>query len=314
MVITTSKPNFMVIGSSQSGISTALDAYEALGYLRLSGIPLSQVESSLLPFLEKASPVAFSIKLSAHDSSELLKKTIDQLKSCDPDLKTLQLDAEDAILANRFLESGMPHSFEQEGIQGLSESISLEKTLLKNGVPQKEYSIDTSILSPKELAGKVAKILGVSIQTDPLQVYIKTFGFKYGPPTDAELVFDMRFMTNPFYDDALKKMIGLDKPVQDYLFGLPGIPDFFERWSALIGDILPMYHAQGKARITIAVGCTGGKHRSVCMGNALANTLKERYPGFNILLQHREQNSWGVLPPTTNPLPPISCETGSVQS
>lgn len=310
MAVSSQESCYLVIGPAGAGVQTALNAYASFQYLTLSKLPLTSIEAILLPLSHQNVPVAFSLQLLANHTGDEISAAIQQIRQYYPALKILQLDAEKHILAHRFLKEDTRHPFEQNASSGLDESILHEQSILSSASIQKDYSIDTSHITPKELAGKIAKVLGISVKTEPLQVYIKTFGFKYGAPTDAELVFDMRFITNPFYDESLRKMTGLDKPVKDYLFGLPDISDFFERWSTLIGDMLPMYHAQGKARITIAVGCTGGKHRSVCMGNALANYLQNRFSSFNVSVHHREKESWNASKSTEAAV----CVTGESQA
>ena len=119
-----------------------------------------------------------------------------------------------------------------------------------------------------------------------------SFGFKHGVPTDAELVFDMRFLPNPFYEEALRPLTGLDKPVADYVFMRPEAIQFLETWQTMLTNILPSYQQQGKTRLKMAIGCTGGQHRSVAMTMAIASYLQETFPDFNVRVDHREQSHW----------------------
>jgi UPF0042 nucleotide-binding protein len=201
------------------------------------------------------------------------------------------LDAPEDTLIQRYLKSEKKHAFETDGLQL---AVAADKKQVAPVLAAlKDYSIDTSTTTALELRNKIAKILGQPIENQDFTVYITTFGFKYGAPQDAELMFDMRFMTNPFYDEALRPLTGRDKPVRDFIFNMAHARNFFEKWSVLVADMLPLYQAEGKTRLSIAIGCTGGKHRSVCMAEALAEHLKTYCPTFNVVMTHREMLRWG---------------------
>ena len=117
----------------------------------------------------------------------------------------------------------------------------------------------------------------------------------------------MRFMTNPFYDESLRPLTGQDKPVRDFIFNLDHARKFFDKWADLITEMLPLYQAQGKTRLSIAVGCTGGKHRSVCMGEELSAYLKKHCPSYNVVISHREMLRWGK--PAASP---ATCSVGEI--
>ncbi|MEM0952220.1 MAG: RNase adapter RapZ [Cyanobacteria bacterium P01_H01_bin.74] len=298
----TKKAPFLVIGPMGSGIQTALQAFSEYGYTVLQNIPVTGLThqagslpvylTSLLSAIEHGVPVAFSLKLDFEMSQDVVNETVQTLQHAYPGLKILQLDAPPAVLESRFLAAEIKHPYESLMGLGLADAVATEKKQLLGLGQFKNFSMDTNTTSPKELQLKIAKILGISVLPDPLEVYIKTFGFKYGMPTDAELVFDMRFMTNPFYDESLRSFTGLHAPVVDFLNKLPEMATFFNQWTALIETMLPLYHRQGKSRITIAVGCTGGKHRSVCMGMKLADHLKRVFPDNPVSVYHREQTRW----------------------
>lgn len=291
---------FLILGTGGAGVTSALDIFSDLGFLTLSNVDPSRIAATVLPVADGKAPVAFSLKLEPDTDIKTLIAAILSLKASLPDLKILALDAPEDVLVQRYLQSEKKHGFETPSVGGLQAAISLNKQVFGPVKELKDYSIDTSTTTAAELRHKIGRVLGLPIENEEFTVYITTFGFKYGAPQDAELVFDMRFMTNPFYDESLRPLTGQDKPVRDFIFKLDHARVFFEKWSDLVADMLPLYQAQGKTRLTIAVGCTGGKHRSVCMGEALSVYLKERYPNFHILLNHREMLKWGSKPAEAN--------------
>ncbi|WP_303673522.1 RNase adapter RapZ [Vampirovibrio chlorellavorus] len=286
-------PPFLILGTHGSGLTTALDIYADHGFMALANVPPGQVAQTVLPLSQQQAPVAFTIRLAPDTDAVALIAELQALKAQWPALKVLALDSPEEVLVQRYLQSEKRHAFESPELAGLQAAIAAEKKLFAPVKELKDYSIDTSTTTAEELRHKIARILGLPIENEAFTVYINTFGFKYGAPQDAELVFDMRFMTNPFYDERLRPMTGQDQPVRDFIFNLAHARTFFDKWADLVADMLPLYQAQGKTRLTIGVGCTGGKHRSVCMGEALATYLKERYPTFHIIINHREMLKWG---------------------
>lgn len=282
---------FFIIGTGGSGLTTALDIFAELGFPTLSGMDSVQLPA-LVPMLGQGQlPFALAFRLRPEEDPEAAARRIAIVRQAVPNLKILALDAPEDVLVQRYLDSDKRHAFEVE-TPGLREAITLEKRRFLAIKVLKDYSIDTSTTTPPELTQKIRRILDLPIHHGEFTVYITTFGFKYGVPTDAELVFDMRFMTNPFYDTALRPLTGMDQPVRDFIFNLEHARRFFEQWSGLIAEMLPLYQEQGKSRLTVAVGCTGGKHRSVCMGEALAENLRQRFPKSRIVIRHREMLRW----------------------
>lgn len=286
------KPDsFLVLGPNGAGISTALDIFADYDFLTVAGIDPQQLHNTVAPLSQGQKPLAFSLKLAPETDASSLLQAIQALKQNMPDLKVLCLDAPEPVLVQRYMQSEKTHPFESAGLQA---AVKAQKSLfaqIKELV--KDYSIDTSTVDAQELRHKIARILNRPIENQHFTVFITTFGFKYGAPQDAELVFDMRFMTNPFYDEKLRPLTGRDKPVRDFIFALDHAREFFEQWSRLVCMMLPLYQQQGKMRLNIAVGCTGGKHRSVCMAEALAAHLSEHCPGVKVVMTHREMLRWG---------------------
>ncbi len=305
MAVDASPKHFLVLGPGGSGLTAALDIFSDFGFLTLAGVDSQQLHNTIIPLTQGTTPVAFSLRIGPDADSAAIVQAIETLKQNLPSLKILTLDAPVETLVQRYLDSEKKHAFEEVNSKGgLEPAIAAEKKLHAPLKELKDYSIDTSTTTPIELRHKIAKVLGLPIENQEFTVYITTFGFKYGAPQDAELMFDMRFMTNPFYDENLRPMNGKDKPVRDFIFNLAHARSFFDQWSALVADMLPLYQAEGKTRLSIAVGCTGGKHRSVCMAEELATYLKKHRPAFNVVMNHREMLRWGgkaVEPNSTCP-------------
>jgi UPF0042 nucleotide-binding protein len=300
------QPPFLVFGPAGSGLSTALDIFSDLGYLTLSGIPVDRGGDVLASLHTEKTPLAFSPRVTPGSPPETAGASLVALRQALPNLRVLRLDAPEETLIQRYLHSQKPHGFETAVASGLKEAIAAEKQWFSvlGGLPElKDYSIDTSTTTVVELRNKVARILGLPVENREFTVYINTFGFKYGAPPDAELMFDMRFMTNPFYDEALRPLTGRDKPVRDFIFKLDYASAFFEQWSRLVADLLPRYREEGKTRLAIAIGCTGGKHRSVCMAEELARYLVGQCPDFRVVLNHREMRRWGQAAETVSIVP-----------
>ena len=284
---------FLVLGPAGSGLTTALNAFNDFGYLQVGEIPPAELEN-IVASLSKGHPqLAISVVVPESADTERFAKTVQSLKQQYPGFKVLILDAPEPTLVQRYQSSGKPHRLESKGCKGVQQSVAEEKKAFNPLKSLKDYSIDTSTTDKTELRNKIAKVLGVSATEQSLTIYITSFGFKYGIPLDAELVFDMRFFKNPFYEEHLREQTGLDKPVQDYIFAQPVARPFFDQWLNLVSLTLPRYQEEGKTRLSIALGCTGGKHRSVCMAHFLGESLKTKFPSYNVIVSHREVFRWG---------------------
>lgn len=293
MAVEQGNHHFLILGPAGAGLSTGLDIFADYGFLTVAGVDPEQLHNTIAPLSQGMQPLAFSLRIKPGSDAATVAQAISSLKENLPALKILLLDAPEDVLIQRYLKSEKKHAFETEALGGLKNAVAAERPLYEALKSIKDYHIDTSTTSADELRYKIAKLLGRPVENQDFTVYITTFGFKYGAPNDAELVFDMRFMTNPFYDESLRPLTGKDKPVRDFIFNLAHARDFFDRWAALVADMLPLYQEQGKTRLTIAVGCTGGKHRSVCMAEELAQYLRQHRPSFNIVITHREMLKWG---------------------
>jgi RNase adapter protein RapZ len=311
--------HFLVLGPNGSGLSTALDIFADNGHLTAAGVDPQQLHNTIAALAQGDAPVAFALRLGPDADAGAVASAVDTIKQNLPTLKVLTLDAPEEVLIQRYLLSQKKHPFEAQVPGGLQPAVAADKALHQGLKALKDYSIETHTTTDVELRLKIAKILGKPVESQEFTVYISTFGFKYGIPQDAELMFDMRFMTNPFYDENLRPMNGKDKPVRDFIFNMDHARSFFDKWAALVAEMLPLYKAEGKTRLSIAIGCTGGKHRSVCMAEELAVYLKQHCPAFQIVITHREMLRWGKSPAGTkddtqqaDAQPAPSCPVGEV--
>lgn len=290
------QPSFVVYGPVGSGLSTALKAFREFQYMTLAGVSPESMDRFLLMGETEGKPVAITPEFPPEQitSSEAFS-FVENLKKQHPTLKCLFLSCPTEVLVQRFTAHEKRHPHEKTG---LKDAIEQEQQFYAALKPLSDYHIDTSHTSDSELRLKIAKLLNIQVGKQPMTVNLTSFGFKNGVPTDAEMVFDMRFLPNPFYDETLRPFTGLDKPVKDYVFSFPETHEFVKHWQNLLAHSLPLYQQQGKTRVTIGIGCTGGQHRSVAMTSTIADFLQNTFPDYDIRVIHREQSHWPQQTPT----------------
>jgi UPF0042 nucleotide-binding protein len=263
----------VVSGRSGSGKSVALRVLEDLGYYCVDNIPVNLLPALAHTVINDYDKVAVSLDVrnlpnDPNDVSEILDylpKTVE--------LDILYLDADDSDLIRRFSETRRLHPLIKQNIP-LDQAISLEKKLLDPISTRAGLYINTSQLSPHQLSDLVReRILGKTSAS--MVVVFESFGFKHGVPQDADYVFDARFLPNPFWDKELKGYTGLDQPVQDFLASQPIVTKFIWQINSFMMTWLPHLERNNRSYITIAIGCTGGKHRSVYIAELLANNLRK---------------------------------------
>lgn len=263
----------IVSGRSGSGKSVALRVLEDLGYYCVDNIPVNLLPALTHTVINDYENVAVSIDVrnlpnDPKDVSEIL----DYLPSS-VDLNILYLDADDSDLIRRFSETRRLHPLIKQNI-ALDQAIALEKKLLEPISTRTGLYINTSQLSPHQLADLVReRILGK--KSGSMVVVFESFGFKHGVPQDADYVFDARFLPNPFWDKELKTYTGLNQPVKDFLSSQPIVTKFIWQINSFMMTWLPHLERNNRSYITIAIGCTGGKHRSVYIAELLANNLRK---------------------------------------
>lgn len=215
----------------------------------------------------------------------------DDLDDCLHDLdrtgvpyEILFLEASDEVLITRYKESRRTHPLIEMG--SLAKGIAEERARLSRIKGMAHHVVDTSGLMPKDLRTIIVNLFGGDNDAQGLTVTILSFGYKYGLPLEADLVFDVRFLPNPFYINALKRHSGLDEPVQKYIHEFPQTGEFISRLDSLLAFLLPYYREEGKAHLVIGIGCTGGRHRSVTIAEALSELVKKH--GYRVTVEHRD--------------------------
>ena len=265
----------IVTGMSGAGKTVAIQSFEDMGYFTIDNMP-----PALLPkFMELVEQTDSNDKVALvvdMRSRRFFKEIHSILRDLDNNpqvvLKVLFLDARDGELVARYKETRRNHPLSVDG--RLMDGIKLERELL---APLKSISqevINTSELTPRQLRKAITDQFSQSDDLASFRIEVMSFGFKYGLPLDADLVFDVRFLPNPYYQLDLREQTGLDKPVADYVMGNDAAEDFYQHLVALLKPILPAYQSEGKSVLTIAMGCTGGQHRSVAFAHRLAQDLK----------------------------------------
>ena len=284
----------IVTGMSGGGKSTALKMLEDMGFYCVDNLPVSLIEK----FVElvsvpgsQISKVALGLDVRADQSFEETTKILDQLRENGSDFEILFMDASEDSLIKRYKETRRLHPLAADG--RVEDGVKRERKVLENIRKNADYVLDTSKLLTRELKEELDRIFVLNEEYNSLMVTVMSFGFKHGIPVDADLVFDVRFLPNPFYVDELKKKTGKDKEVQEYVMGFPEAEAFMEKLTDLIRFLIPNYVKEGKNQLVVAIGCTGGKHRSVTLANELYKRMKDR-GNYGMKLYHRDIMNQGT--------------------
>lgn len=268
----------IVTGLSGAGKSRAIDALEDIGFYCVDNIPPTLI-ATFYDLSEQAkehfSRVAVVTDIRGGDMFDTLFGVLDKLRTQGKKYKILFLDAKDEVLIRRYKETRRRHPLSENQLGSVPQAIKLERQILKPVRERADYVIDTSLISPAQLKERIA---GLFLENNAcsLMVNCMSFGFKYGAPAEADLIFDVRCLPNPFYIEELKYQTGLDEPVRDYVMESDATKGFVERFLPLIDYMLPLYRVEGKSQLVIAIGCTGGKHRSVALTQLLYNHLVDQ--------------------------------------
>jgi UPF0042 nucleotide-binding protein len=277
----------IVTGMSGAGKSTALNVLEDEGYYCVDNMPISLI----IKFADLAanqdegySNIALGIDIrSGHALSEL-NEVLKKLESRHYNYKILFLDSNDDVLVKRYKETRRTHPLAKD--DRVDKGIVLEREQMTFLKEKADYIIDTSQLLTRELKQELEKIFVQDTGYSNLFVTVLSFGFKYGIPVDADIVLDVRFLPNPYYIDELKPLTGNDKAIQDYVMGFDETKEFLVKIEDLIKFLLPNYVKEGKNSLVIAIGCTGGKHRSVTLANAIAKSIQSTE--YACKVEHRD--------------------------
>jgi len=273
----------LITGLSGAGKSHALKCFEDLGYYCVDNMPPTLLPKFTDLFLQSENKkVALVCDMRGAAFFEDLFEALQELEKCQIDYEILYLVAEDNVLIRRFKETRRRHPL---GNFSLPEAIKKEREALSELRGKASREIDTSNLKPWELKAKIVEIFEPEQREKNMQVRILSFGFKYGLPSHADLVFDVRFLPNPHYVDHLKELTGEDEQVIEYLWRWNETSAYFNKVKDLLDFSIPYYVKEGKTSLVIAVGCTGGKHRSVMLADELGRALGAR---FSISVEHRD--------------------------
>ncbi|MCI9447640.1 MAG: RNase adapter RapZ [Lachnospiraceae bacterium] len=278
----------ILTGMSGAGKSTALKIMEDIGYFCVDNLPIALIEKfAELADLQDAElqKVAVGVDIRSGQTLEELQDVLDRLKQKGERFDILFLDSQDEVLVKRYKETRRSHPL--AGNERVDKGIREERQRLEFLRKQASYIIDTSNMLTRELKAELEKIFVRNQDYKNLFVTIVSFGFKYGIPTDCDLVFDVRFLPNPFYVEGLRSKTGNDREIQEYVMQFPEAWQFLRKLEDLVKFLIPNYIVEGKTQLVIGVGCTGGKHRSVTLANALYERLADR-EGYGIKIEHRD--------------------------
>ena len=278
----------IVTGLSGAGKSRAVDALEDIGFYCVDNMPpqlISKVAEICLAGNSQINRIAIVTDLRGGDMFYGLFEQLDELKDKGLEYKLLFLDASNQELVRRYKETRRRHPLADLVKGGLEEAIRNERILLKPARERADYIIDTTHLSANELKQRMNNIFLDNIRNSML-VNVMSFGFKYGVPAEADLVFDVRCLPNPFYVDDLKPKTGLDEEVRNYVMDSEDSRKLLEKLKDLISFLIPLYQKEGKTQLMIGVGCTGGKHRSVTFAELIYQYLSDQ--NHNVRVLHRD--------------------------
>ena len=278
----------IITGMSGAGKSQAADALEDIGYYCIDNIPPVLIEAivDLGSRGQKGlSKIAVITDLRGGEMFNEIEKTINSLKEKNIHPKVLFLDASDTELARRYRENRRIHPLSVANNIEVSEAIMLERENLLSIKARSDYVIDTTFLSTRQLRQQILDIF-LKDSKKSMKIQCISFGNKFGPFYDADLVFDARCLPNPFYEESLKNLTGKDREVRDYIMEQEQSKEFVKRLLSLIEYSVPLYIKEGKSRLVIAVGCTGGKHRSVTVAMLIYDMLKSF--GYDVSIAHRD--------------------------
>lgn len=277
----------IVTGMSGAGKTIALKMLEDIGFYCVDNLPISLVDKFVQLVSEGTSIEKAALGLDIRSGEELgkLDEILENWRRSNVDVQVLFLDANDAVLIKRYKETRRTHPL--AGAGRLENGIEKEREKLAFLKREADYIIDTSMLLTRELRKELEKIFLQDARYKNMYVTVLSFGFKYGIPEDADLVFDVRFLPNPYYDEHLRPLTGQVQAVRDYVMQGGTADAFLKKLYDMIDFLLPNYINEGKNQLVIAVGCTGGKHRSVTIARALYEHL-EAAGEYGIRIDHRD--------------------------
>jgi UPF0042 nucleotide-binding protein len=277
----------IVTGYSGSGKSTVVNALEDLGFFCIDNLPVpllpKVLELAATSESRQQPTFAFVVDTREREFLDRAGETIEQLHQEGARVEIVFLEADDETLIRRYSQTRRPHPLSGEGT--VRDGIARERELLTGLRQNADWIIDTTRHTPHTVKGLVKERFGEEGEPS-LRLTILTFGFKHGVPPESDLVFDVRFLGNPYFVEELRELSGLDEDVRDYVLGQPETGGFLSLFRQVSDFLLPLYEREGKAYLTISIGCTGGQHRSVAVAEAIASRLRGR--GWAVTVRHRD--------------------------
>jgi len=277
----------VVTGMSGAGRSTVANALEDMDWYVVDNLPPQMLKpmAELFSITERTLPrLAVVIDARGGELFQDLNEHISSLQLENIDVQVLFLEASDAALIKRFEQVRRPHPLQGDGT--ISDGIAIERARLLPLREQADLVIDSSDLNIYQLGSKIAESFS-NEQSNKLKLIIQSFGFKYGSPTDADMIADMRFIPNPYWNESLRPFNGTDQQVADYVLAQEGAEEFIASYVAAIKPVLNGYIRENRKRVSFAIGCTGGKHRSVATAIEIAKRL-ENFEGIEVSIKHRD--------------------------
>lgn len=291
----------IVTGMSGGGKRTALKMLEDIGFYCVDNLPVPLLEKFFELIVtpnSEISKLALGLDVRADQNFKEAEDILRKMKEDGYSFELLFMEASDAVLIKRYKESRRIHPLamsqtddretHQTAAVSLEDGIKKERKILENVKKKADYIFDTSNLLTRVLKEELDKIFVQNEEYNNLMIRIISFGFKYGIPADADMVFDVRFLPNPFYIDELKHLTGNDKAVQDYVMSYPEAGEFLDKLCDMLSFLLPNYVKEGKHQLVIGIGCTGGKHRSVTLANELFRRMNDKRK-YGLTITHRDQ-------------------------
>lgn len=279
----------ILTGMSGAGKSTAIKMMEDIGFYCVDNLPIALlekfVELSDLQQNTELQKVAVGIDIRSGQALEELREVLDRIERTGTSFEILFLDAEDSVLVKRYKETRRNHPL--AGGERVDKGIEEERTRLAFLKERADYIIDTSRLLTRELKAELDKIFVQNQDYKNLFITILSFGFKYGIPADSDLVFDVRFLPNPYYVEGLRAKTGNDREIQEYVLQFDEAHEFMGKLEDMLNFLIPNYITEGKNQLVISIGCTGGKHRSVTLANELYKRLSTKKE-YGLKIEHRD--------------------------
>ena len=278
----------IITGMSGAGKTVAIQSFEDMGYFCVDNMPPSLIPKfwELIRESGKVTKIALVVDLRSRSFFDEIQNMLAEIENTQLiDTKILFLDASDVELVSRYKETRRVHPMAMDGL--VTEGIRKERVILEDLKVKASLVIDTTTLTPRQLREKINQEFRHNNESG-FRVEMVSFGFKYGLPIDADIVMDVRFLPNPHYIPELRPLTGCDKPVYDYVMSFEQTEKFYQSFSQLLLQIMPGYIKEGKSSLTIAIGCTGGQHRSVALTNRVGECLKEN--GYTVNTTHRDKD------------------------